>query len=181
MPGMFSTESPYTPEMTKEEKISAIDVIWDFEDQHKTIALIGIANDYFTHYGIKMPNELWEDTTLNPLIYPTNKKEVKKCLSYLKDYAINYHNQNTPHVKIDNDITKKTLIKLIKKTWYGSRIDEMGINGSTLENIEKGFIPYPVLEMIINILNRDNVTNDMMIAFGNKHKINYIRQKLSEL
>ena len=181
MPGMFSTESPYTPEMTKHEKITAIDVIWDFEEQHKTIALIGIANDYFTHYGIKMPNELWEDTTLNPLIYPNDKKEVKKCLSDLKDFAIKYHNETTPQIKIDHDITKRTLIKLIKKTFYGSRLDEMGINGSTLENIEKGFIAYPVLEIIINIMNRENVTSDLIIAFGNKHKINYIRQKLSEL
>lgn len=182
MPGYYEIDNSMKPEGTKQQKIDAIDEIWEWSESDRQDALVGLAEDYFTHYGIRMPFYLWENEMLNPLIYPESKKDVKKALSDIKDYAIKYHNEHTPTVPINDDVTKYTLIKILKKTFYGSRLDEMGKYGGTLENINQGYITVPVIQLIVNIvLNKEKPSPDLIKAFKDKNKISFIRQKLSEL
>ena len=170
------------PEASKAEKINAINEIWEFNDSEKTDALVGLAENYFTHYGIPMPHELWENELLNPLIYPESKTKVKETLSKIKTYAIKHHNQNTPIVKIVHDVTRFTLLKLLKRTMYGARLDEMGKYGSSIENVDNGFITIPVLDIIIEkVTSREKPTACMIKAFGSVEKINFIHSKLVEL
>jgi len=181
MAGIYEIDNSLESELSKAEKIERIDLIFTETYQNRSLKLVKMAEVYFTTLGLKMPDELFYSDIITPLIYPEDKKQVKKALSDIKQYAMQYHVDNTIKISIDK-VTKNTLLKIINKTFYGTRLELTGINGKLSDNIKAGYIPKPALEIIIyRILEKENVTPDIKIAFNNEQKIKYISEKFKEL
>ena len=181
MAGIYQIDKSIESELNKQDKIERIDKIFTEPPQKRPLLLLKMAEVYFTTKAIKMPDELYYSDIINPLIYPDNKSEVKKALADIKQYAIEYHAKNSIKLNLDS-VSQNTLNKILKKTFYGTRLELTGINGTLSSNIKAGYVPYPALKVIIDrVLEKETPTPDLLIAFESKEKIAFIASKFKEL
>jgi hypothetical protein len=159
----------------------------DFDElsaKDRTNLIQSIILDFFGHYYIESPpddiytslGKSWEI-----LFNSNNVDEIWNAIESFWQYTYNYHKHNTIRISIDKNVTKNTLFKLIKRTFHGTRIDEMGIGGSTTANLKKGFIGENVIRYICENVLTDNPSPDVLITFEKQPKIDFIRNTLIEL
>jgi hypothetical protein len=144
--------------------------------------ITNIVTDYFEHFNIEPPNDFYlaNDEAWEILFNSDDRILIASALDRFWSYANNYHKLNTKRLQVKENITKNTILKLIKKSFVGSRIDEMGIDGTTTSNIKAGFIGENVLNFIIDsVLTKPSP--DLFVTFGTIEKINFIKSKMIEL
>lgn len=111
--------------------------------------LATFAEDYYRELGIEVPSDLWHSQAMTDLLETTSKSGAIRALRKIKKMACEYHKETVARYRIDG-IPKATVFKVIKKTEIGKKIDELGVEGSTTENLHKGFITGPALKLIID-------------------------------
>ena len=106
-------------------------------------------------------------------------------VKYWEEELVRLAPLDTPyqHIQIDNEITKNTLRKIIKHSYWD--FDEYAEMEQPLENIDNGFVTKVMLEQIIKRVFRVKAngsfpksTKDM---FTTRNKARFIKSKLEEL
>ena len=155
-------------EPSKQHKIELIDYAFELDDTARSTFLVSMAEDYFGHYGIDMPEVCWDNGLLTPLIYPETKTSVKQAFAKIKQFAREWHNDHTPVIELENEVTRATIYKLIKKTHFGTRIQEMGKGGKTTDNLAQGFVTLPVMMLIIKLFETARFQGGLKHHFSDK-------------
>lgn len=135
-------------------------------------------SDFFGEYRIDTPESAYDDLSNDwaTLMTSNNKTELYKALGAFKRYAEWYYNEHIDKIFLER-ITLNTIRKVIHRTWYGTRIEGLGKNESTLENIKKGFVSEGVYEYLLDKVFVSPASEDVL-GIWDQEKVLYIRKQL---
>lgn len=88
-------------------------------------------------------------------------------------------------VFIDNEITIRTIKKIVREHYYGSTVEELGAMNQTCENLDNGFITKEALEYIVNrifeVKSKGAFLGSTKSLFGNRSRCRFVKNCFVEL
>ena len=177
---MYKYENPDTlrSEPPREEKENAIQQAFKQDYQgEKELILVRLASTYFTRYGIEIPMEVWLSKWMTMLIEAEDEKTAKRALGIINKWSADIHKKHTPKLKL-KDSTVDKIRRICKRTFADDKLNEMAVNNTIYNDLEKGFITDPCFRVLHYYLKKS--PPDTVVYFGNVENVLNAADRLYE-
>lgn len=153
------------------------DVVEEYDAKHEVKVIAVVAKEESTN-GIN-ENGFIIDGIENAFL-PV-KTEIN--LQHFAEPAPAQANAEEPRIEINNEITKKTVMKMIYQAWNGYDIEQAGYLNSTAENLDNGFITLSAAKQVLWAFHskaNNSYRNTTKAMFGTRTRCDWVAKKLAE-
>ncbi len=183
---IYPPYKPYIMRRVRPPRLFDLQDICAYDREKRETWLIIHAMGEFYAYGIDTPPDFFEHRLVEKLLDDRINDQphiMQEVLEEVKQWAVEYHMENTPRIKVKNRVLRNTLLKAVRRTFCGYYVNRLGVGRKTQENVKSGgFIAKPALEfMVFKMFAAEVIPPDVLSAFGNEKKCRFIGKKLAEL